>query len=88
MKKVFIRPQAYLDIEDQAVFIAKDNISAAYRLYQACQETFKKLAKMPQMGQQYLTQKKELKGVRVLPVLGFKNHLIFVVLIRLSSPSN
>lgn len=79
MKKIFIRPKASLDLDEQALFIAKDNLQAAYRFYGSCDDTLKGLAKMPQMGQRYPTEKKQLAGIRFLPIQGFERHLIFYI---------
>jgi toxin ParE1/3/4 len=79
MTRIFIRPKASSDIDEQALFIAKDNLQVAYRFYEACDETFKNLAKMPQMGQRYPTDKKQLNDVRFFPILGFERHLVFYI---------
>ena len=55
MNKVLIRPKAMSDLEEQALFIAKDNLQAAYSFYDACGKTFNTLAKMPQSGRRYKT---------------------------------
>ena len=77
--KIFVRPKASVDLESQALFIARDNPRIAYQLYEACEETFKRLAKMPYVGQLYPTAKKRLIGVRFFPIPGFEKHLIFYV---------
>ena len=79
MKKIFIRPKASSDLDEQALFIAQDNQPAAYQLYEACEHTLSKLAKMPQMGQKYQTTKKQLVGIRFFPISGFEKHLIFYI---------
>lgn len=79
MKKIFLRPQASADLDDHALFIACDNLEAAYRLYEACRQTLYQLAQMPEMGQKYPTDKKQLRGVRFFPIAGFRKHLIFYV---------
>ena len=79
MKRIFIRPKASSDLDEQALFIAKDNVEAAYRLYKACEQTLNTLAKMPQMGQKYATGNDQLKGVRFFPIADFRKHLIFYI---------
>lgn len=78
--KIFIRPKASLDLDEQALYIAHDNLQAAYQLYDACEKTLKILSKMPQMGHNYPTRKKELIGIRVYAIPGFEKHLIFYML--------
>ena len=77
MKKIYIRPKASLDLDEQALFIAQDNQQTAYQFYEACEQTLNKLAKMPQMGQKYPTIKKQLAGIRFFPITEFEKHLIF-----------
>lgn len=38
MKKIFTRPKASSDLDEQALFIAQDNQQAAYQLYEACEQ--------------------------------------------------
>ena len=79
MKKIFIRPRASMDLDKQALFIAQDNLQAACQLYEACEETLRSLAKMPHIGHTYPARKKELIGIRVYSIPGFKKHLIFYI---------
>ena len=64
MKKIFIRPRAVLDLDEQAMFIAQDNQQAACQLYAACEQTMARLVQMPHMGQEYQTTNKQLAGIR------------------------
>jgi len=77
--RIFIRPKASADLESQALFISFDNARMAYQLCEACEETFKRLAKMPHLGQIYPTGKKRLLGIRFFPIAGFERHFIFYV---------
>jgi toxin ParE1/3/4 len=77
--KIFVRPKASVDLDDQALFIARDNPRIASQFYKTCEETFKRLVKMPRMGQLYPTAKKRLTGIRFFPIPGFERHLIFYV---------
>lgn len=79
MRKIFFRPKASSDLDEQALFIAHDNLPAAYQLYEACEQTLNKLAKMPRMGQHYPTREKQLIGIRFFPISGFEKHLIFYI---------
>jgi toxin ParE1/3/4 len=77
--KIFVRPKASVDLDEQALFIARDNPRIAYQLYETCEETLKRLAEMPHMGQLYPTTKKRLMGIRFFPIPGFERHLIFYI---------
>ena len=84
MKKILIQPKASLDLDKQALFIAKNNLQLAYKFYEACDQAFQQISKMPQLGQRYSTKNKQLAGIRFLPVRGFENHLIFYVSLKSS----
>lgn len=58
-------------------FIARDNPEAAERVLEAVQGTFDQLAQQPQCGVHYPTRNPKLADVRMLPVNGFANYLIF-----------
>ena len=77
--RIFVRPMASSDLDEQALFISRDNTRSAFQLYEACEDTFKRLAKMPHMGQLYTTAKERLKGIRFFPISGFERHLVFYV---------
>ncbi len=55
------------DTNEQADYIARDNVDAAMR----------SLGAKPERGTLYRTQNPKLKGLRRLTVPGFKNYLIF-----------
>ncbi len=82
MKKIVIRPLASLDIDEQAVYIAKDNLQYGYRFYESCDQTFLQISKMPQLGQRYSSHNKKILGIRFLPVINFEKHLIFYVVFK------
>ena len=77
--RIFVRPKASADLEEQALFIARDDLRIASQLYEACERTFSDLVKMPRMGQIYPTAKKQLVGIRFIPVSRFEKHLIFYI---------
>ena len=58
-------------------FIARDNPTAAEEVLNAVEATFEQLARQPECGVIYPTRNLQLQGVRMLPVNGFPNYLIF-----------
>ena len=58
-------------------FIARDNPAAAERVLEAVQNTFDQLAQQPECGVPYKTRNPKLTDVRMLPVNGFANYLVF-----------
>ncbi len=65
------------DLPHIYAFIARDNPSAAERVLEAVEATFEQLRDQPNCGISYRTGKRELADVRMLPVAGFENYLIF-----------
>lgn len=58
-------------------FIAKDDVSAAERVLAAVGETFELLAREPEAGVSYQTRNSKLRGVKMIPVAGYRNYLVF-----------
>lgn len=76
-RELRIQSRARTDIVELAVHIGHDNVSAANRFLDASDETFASLPQQPFMGAVYPTKNPRLKGVRVIRVRGFPNHLAF-----------
>jgi toxin ParE1/3/4 len=76
-KKLVVRPQAVVDLDDQALFIAIDNMEAGLRLYAAAHDAYARLLEMPELGTRCEVGTVELEGLRMWPIPGFPNHLIF-----------
>ncbi|MDJ0519512.1 MAG: type II toxin-antitoxin system RelE/ParE family toxin [Okeania sp. SIO2F4] len=74
-RQIVIRPKASDDLDEQFAYIAKDNMDAALRFFDATRETISQLAKMPGIGSP--VQNSSLAGLRKLAVKGFNKHLIF-----------
>ncbi len=75
--RVIRSPQAKLDLVEQAVWIAADNLDAAERFLTAAERAFEELASLPSVGRERRFRSPELAGVRSLPIPGFENWLIF-----------
>jgi toxin ParE1/3/4 len=57
--------------------IARDNPTAAERVLDAVEATLTHLAAQPEIGVPYPTRNPQMKAVRMLPVSGFNNYLVF-----------
>ncbi|CAN5590235.1 hypothetical protein BH20VER1_BH20VER1_02980 [soil metagenome] len=63
-------------------FIAKDDNAAAERVLWAIEATFAQLERQPASGVRYRSSNPDLRGVRMLPVSGFPEYLVFYKLER------
>lgn len=77
MGEVIKRPQVIRDLIELATYIAVDNLDASDRFLAAAEETFKQLAKMPQIGKLIQFSNPSLAGIRQQAIKGFKNYLVF-----------
>jgi toxin ParE1/3/4 len=72
-----LTPQAWLDVLDIVAYIAADNPEAASRFVPALEETCTQLLALSGMGSARSFQRKDLTGVRIMPVTGSTHYLIF-----------
>ena len=72
-----LRPQAERDLDECAAYIAKDNLDAAFSLYDAAEETYRNLAQHPKMGRAYTSNASSLRNIRCFPIKGFSQYLVF-----------
>jgi plasmid stabilization system protein ParE len=70
-------PQAWQDALEITEYIGTDNPEAASRFVPALEATCAQLVTLPNLGSVRMFQRKDLKGVRILPVTGFEHYLIF-----------
>ena len=70
-------PQAWQDALEIVAYIGTDNPEAAARFVPALEATCAQLVALPGMGSTRTFQRKDLKGVRILPVTNFEHYLIF-----------
>jgi toxin ParE1/3/4 len=77
MGKVNKRPQVIRDLIDLATYIAEDNLEVSDLFLQAAEETFKQLAKRPQMGKMTQFSNPFLAGIRQQAIKGFRKYLVF-----------
>ena len=70
-------PQAWDDVREIIAYIASDNPEAASRFVPALEATYAQLVALPGMGSVRRFLRKDLQSVRIMPVTGFENYLIF-----------
>jgi toxin ParE1/3/4 len=58
-------------------FIARDNPNAAEHVLESVHQTFARIAQAPSSGVAYSPRNPSLKDVRMLPVDGYPNYLVF-----------
>lgn len=77
MPKILITPAAGEDLINLWVYIARDDPTAADRVYQAAQMTFETLAAMPTIGTLYHPKRTQLAGIRFFPIKQFRNYVVY-----------
>lgn len=73
------RHGAVIEVDLPAIyaFIATDDRAAAERVLDAVNTTLALLARQPECGVVFPSRNPNLRGVRMLPVTGFSNYLVF-----------
>jgi toxin ParE1/3/4 len=65
------------DLPGIYAYIARDNPAAAEKVLEAIEGTFLQLTQQPLSGMLFRTRNSRLAGIRMLPVTGFENYLVF-----------
>jgi toxin ParE1/3/4 len=76
-RRLVARPLAKSDLDDQALFIAKDSVNAALRLLDAAESAFDRLRSFPEIGKRRWFLRSDLRDVRSWSIPGFEQHVIF-----------
>jgi toxin ParE1/3/4 len=79
MKPVRVRPRADSEIDALADYIARDDAGAALRFMDATRKTLDLIGARPGIGSLRYAHLPMLEGLRVTPVQGFENHLVFYI---------
>lgn len=77
MTRPIVRARAKRDLIDIADRIACDNLEAAERFISAAESAFSFLSNTPSAGSAREFFTPELRGIRMWPIRGFENYLIF-----------
>jgi toxin ParE1/3/4 len=82
MKRV-VRPAIVdLDLAENALYIGRSDPEAGLRFFDAAEITIQELAAFPEIAGVWEADHPKLKGIRVWPIAGFENYLIFYRPIR------
>jgi toxin ParE1/3/4 len=75
-------PQAWDDMRSIVAYIASDNPDAAGRFVPALEATYAELVALPGMGSVRHVRRKDLQGLRMMPITGFEHYLMFYMSTR------
>jgi toxin ParE1/3/4 len=75
-------PEAWDDMRAIVAYIAADNPDVAQRFVPALEETYAQLEALPGLGTARYFGRKDLQGVRIIPVTGFEHYLLFYTALR------
>ena len=75
--KVIKWPRAKYDLIEHYSVIAADKIEPAERFLEVAEDAFERLAEMPGIGRKWDSPERRLARLRVYPIPGFRNYLIF-----------
>lgn len=79
---VFARPLAELDVDDFFLYLARDCNSpkAANRFLDALARAYTRLCEHPEIGALQNFERQELRDIRMWPVPGFEDRLIYYII--------
>jgi len=81
-RRVVVRPLAKIDLDEQALYIAKDSVNAALRFLDAAESTFDRLRSFPEIGRRREFRHPDLRDLRSWPIPGFEKHVMFYRVFR------
>ena len=67
-RRLIIAPEAELELDGLAAFIAEDSLEAAMRLHEAAESAFQRLLSMPEIGATRELETARLNGLRMWPI--------------------
>ena len=76
-RRLLQRPKARRDILSIVAYVADRNPAAARALYDAYDQALPTLRSHPEAGRRYVPDHAALGNVRMLPIAGFADYLIF-----------
>jgi toxin ParE1/3/4 len=72
-----ILPAADTDLDEAALYIARDSEEQALRLYDSADATFRLIREHPERWPVYELDHPRLQGLRRCSIVRFRNHLVF-----------
>jgi toxin ParE1/3/4 len=76
-RRLVVRALAKGDLDEQARYIARDNVEAALRFLDAAEAAFDRLRSSPEIGKTRRFQHPTLSNIRSWPIPGFEKYVIF-----------
>jgi toxin ParE1/3/4 len=76
-KRASRSPEARRDLVEIADYISNNNLEASMRFLDATEDTITFLAANPLIGQLFVPANELIPPLRIWPIHGFRNHLIF-----------
>jgi toxin ParE1/3/4 len=75
--KLRILPAAEVDVDEAAIFIARNNLTAALKFYDAVDQTFRQIREHPNRWPRYELEHPDLANLHKRSIPKFDNYLIF-----------
>ena len=72
-----ILPAADADVDQAGLHIARDNVDAALRFYDALDRTYREIRDYPKRWPRYELDHPRLRDLRKRAVVGYRNYLVF-----------
>ena len=76
-RRLIIDPKVVEDLLEIGAYIAQDNVDAAHRFLVQANNTFDQLSSHPGLGTKCYFRHNRAANLRVWPIRGFENYLIF-----------
>ena len=75
--RIIFTPHARADIVDTTYYLAKHSVDAAAKFFACVRQSTSRLSEMPELGTVARLEGLRMGDIRIWPVKGFPNHLIF-----------
>jgi toxin ParE1/3/4 len=75
--RIVRKPRVRQDLKEHFLFIGQNSLRSAQRFLKAAENAFAQLARVPELGSTWETQKLDLIGLRVWPIPRFRSYLVF-----------
>jgi toxin ParE1/3/4 len=77
MSRIIVRARADREWDECLDYLARQNVTAARRFFNAVQQAIERLARMPGLGSPVEIWNPQLEGVRYLTIQGFRNYVVY-----------
>jgi len=77
MARVYLRPRAEMDIDEQYLYLGRQSSDLAKRFIQQVELTATALLESPHLGTRYSSMHDRITDILVFKIRRFPNHLVF-----------